>query len=67
MHLFPLKPLSVYFVLLKMDDFAFLNVSILSGIRNHLDDMAPLWRERDLSRGAHLLSVGQRKEEGNTR
>lgn len=47
--------------------FFFLNVSILSGIRNHLDDMAPSWRERDLSRGTRLLSVGQRKEEGNTR
>lgn len=49
-----------------MDDFVFLNVPILSGIRNHLADMASLWRERDLSRGHRLLSVGQREEEENT-
>lgn len=36
--------------------FFFLNVSTVSGLRNHWDDMAPLWRERDLSRGARLLS-----------
>lgn len=47
-----------------MDDFVFLNVSILPGHRNHLDGMAPLWRERDLSRVGRLLSVRQREEEG---
>lgn len=52
------------FVPLKMDDFVFLNVSILPGLRNHLDGMAPLCRERDLSRVGRLLSVRQREEEG---
>lgn len=62
MHLFPLPPLSGCFVLLKMYNFVYLNIFIFFGIRNHLDEIAPLWRERDLSNGTRLLSVRQKKE-----
>jgi hypothetical protein len=46
-----------------MYDFVYFNIFIFFGIRNHLDETAPLWRERDLSKGTRLLSVRQREKE----
>lgn len=37
------------------------------GIGTHLDEIAPLWRERDLSKGTRLLSVRQRERTKKTR
>lgn len=64
-HLFLLHPLSACFVLLRMNDFVDLNIFIFFGIRNHLDEIAQLWRERDLSKGTRLLSVRQSKRNKN--
>ena len=62
MYLFPLHPLRVGFVLLKLYDFVYLNIFLFFGIRNHLDEIPPLWRDRDLSKGTRLLSVRQREK-----
>lgn len=42
-------------------NFVYLNIFIFFGIRIHLDETAPLWRERDLSKGTRLLSVRQKE------